>query len=145
MSSEPFLAKKTNRLWVFLLTTLALLASLAMWRTADQAMQMKSRAAGSAQFAALKPGEITKVVLEVTGKSSEGQFTGKLLEKKDETGYTYTATEISVAFDGKTPVVMGKVSDVRPAAILHVTGSVAQNHTLQATQLVVLTGYVTVR
>lgn len=144
MAMNPFLAQRARRLWVFLLTALALFALLGMGRRAGRAMQMRSRAAGSAQLATLKPGETAQVVFEVARPGGKYQLTGNLLEKQDETHYRRTRTELTVAYDATTPIVMGKVSDVHPAAVLHVTAHVAPDRSLLATQIVVLTGYVTV-
>jgi hypothetical protein len=145
MTSDSASPSRTNPTWVVLLTALALLAGLAMWRTADRAMKMKSAtSAGPDQFAALKPGETTKVVLEVTYSTSPTNLQGKLLEKKTETVYRRTAELVEVAFDAKTPVVMGKTADLRPGAVIHVSGTVNASHVLEATQIVILTGYVQV-
>lgn len=107
-------------------------------------MKMKAQAAGPAQFLALKPGEVAKIVFEVTG-APDHELAGNLLEKQDETHYTRTTTEIEVIADARTAIVMGSRADVRRGAILHVTGTLDENHLLHANQLVVLTEYVSVR
>ena len=107
-------------------------------------MRMKAQAAGNSEFLALGPGQIAKVVLEVNAIPSDHQLVGKLLEKRNETHYTRTSTEVDVSLDAKAPIMMGSRSDVRNGAILHVTGIVKENHALRAKQLVVLTEYVTV-
>lgn len=143
MSNPPFLAKPANRWSVFLLVLLAGLALLAMW--AGKSMKMKAQAAGPGQFLALKPGEVAKIVFEVTGIPTDHELAGKLLEKQDEIHYTGTSTEVEVIVDGRTSIVMGSRADVRSGAILHVTGTVEENHALRAHQVVVLTEYVSVR
>ena len=142
MSNPPFLSKSSNRWSVFLLVLLACLALAVMW--AGRSMKMKAQAAGPAQFLALKPGEVAKIVFEVTG-ASDLELAGNLLEKQDETHYTRTTTEIEVIADARTAIVMGSRADVRGGAILHVTGTLDENHLLHANQLVVLTEYVSVR
>lgn len=143
MSNSPFLAKSSNRWSVFLLVLLACLALAAMW--AGKSMKMKAQAGGPAQFVARKPGEVAKIVFEVTAVPTDYKLAGKLLEKQDETHYTRTATEVEVIADAKTAIVMGSRTDVRTGAILHVTGTLDENHMLHANQLVVLTEYVSVR
>jgi hypothetical protein len=39
---------------------------------------------------------------------------------------------------------MGSAGDLRTGAVVHVTGTVAQNRRLEASQIVILTGYVSV-
>ena len=145
MTTRSVSASRVTPAWILLLTTLALLAGLAMWRTADRAMKMKSSpTAGPGQFAALKPGEAAKVVLEVTYSTSATNLQGTLLEKKTETVYQRTGQSVEVAFDDKTPVVMGKAADIHPGAVIHVSGAVNASQVLEAKQIVILTGYVKV-
>lgn len=133
---------RANRAWIFLLTALALFALAGMWRTT---MKMKVEAAGTAQFQSPKRGEAAKVVVEVREMSGDRAFTGKLLEKRSETLYKRTQTPVEVTFaDPRTQVVMGKASDVRAGAVLHVTGMATADHSVRANQLVILTEYVTV-
>ena len=143
MSNSPFLAKSSNRGSVFLLVLLACLALAAMW--AGRSMKMKAQAAGPAPLLVLKPGEVAKIVFEVTAMPSDNDLTGKLLEKQDETHYTRTATEVELIPVAKTAIVMGNRADIRKGAILHVTGTLDENHILHANQLVVLTEYVSTR
>ena len=141
MSYQPFLPKPSNRWTLFLLVLLAFLAFATMW--AGKSMRTKAQAAGSSEFLALQPGQIAKVVLEVTAVPSDHRLTGKLLEKQDETHYTCTSTEVDVNLGRQTPITMGSHTDIRSGAILHVTGIVEENHALRASQVVVLTEYVT--
>ena len=64
----------------------------------------------------------------------------RLVQRCQELGFTL----VEATFDERTPILMGKASDVRPGAILHVTGTVAGDRSLRANRLVVLTGYRTV-
>lgn len=141
MPSDP---RKPNPAWKVVLLGLGLLGLLAAWRSAGRMMQMKADAVGNAQFTALNPGQSVKVVLEVVSQTPERKLTGRLLEEKDQTHYTRSPTEIEATFDSKTPIMMGKASDLQPGAIVHVTGTVAEDRSLRATRLVVLTGYVEV-
>jgi hypothetical protein len=141
MSNSPFLAKSSNRGSVFLLVLLACLALAAMW--AGRSMKMKAQAAGPAQFLVLKPGEVAKIVFEAM--PSDNDLAGKLLEKQDETHYARTATEVELIPVAKTAIVMGNRANIRKGAILHVTGTLDENHILYANQLVVLTEYVSTR
>jgi len=108
-------------------------------------MKMKAQAAGPAQFLVLRPGEVAKIVFEVSAMPSDNDLNGKVLEKQDETHYTPTATEVEVITGAKTAIVMGNRADIRKGAILHVTGTLDENHILHANQLVVLTEQVSAR
>jgi len=49
---------------------------------------------------------------------------------------------VAVQFSAQTKMVMGRPEDIRPGAIVHVTGTVRKDHGLDAGQIVILTGYV---
>jgi hypothetical protein len=134
----------SNRRWIFLLAALALLAFLAMQRSVRRAMKMTVEAAPGAEMLRLKPGDATKVVLELTSVTAGTRAEGRVLERQTETVYRRSANTVRVAFSASTPVVMGKTSDVQPGAVVHVSGTVGEDQTLNATQIVILTGYVQV-
>lgn len=144
-ANSAFLSK-SNRTWIFACTALALLIAFAVWRTAEKAMKMESAsAAGPSTFESLKPGDLTKVVLQVTDSSPRQTIHGRLLEKRTETVYVRTGTVVEADYDNSTLFVMGKVKDVHPEAVLHMTGTVTSSHAIHARQIVLLTQYVQVR
>ena len=70
---------------------------------------------------------------------------GKLLEKQDETHYARTGNQAEVGWGKDTAIVMGKAEDIQAGAIVHVTGKVAADRSVQARQIVILSGYVQVK
>ncbi len=136
--------KSSRAVWILMLVGLATLSLIFVWSGAGRMLRMQTRAASSAEFAQLKADAETKIVVEVV-EASEGRFRGKLLEKRDETHYSRTANVADVSWGKDTALVMGKAEDIHPGAIVHVTGKVAEDHSVQARQIVVLTGYVQVK
>ena len=47
-----------------------------------------------------------------------------------------------VAWDADTKIVMGKVADIHPGAVIHVSGTVVAGDKIKALQIVILSGYV---
>src|SRR5579863_8999326 len=135
---------KNSRLWILLLAALGALSLIFVWRGARRMMRMQTRAANSAEFAQLRAQDETKIVIEVS-EASERRIRGKLLERQDETHYARTANSADVAWGKDTALVMGKAEDVRAGAIVHVTGKVADDRSVRARQIVILTGYVQVK
>jgi hypothetical protein len=133
--------KSSRPVWIFMLAALAALSLVFVWRGAGRMMNMQTHAANQAEFVQLKSQDVAKVVVEVT-EAAEGRILGKLLEKQDETHYARTANQAEVVWDKDTALVMGKVEDIHPGAIVHVTGKVADDHNVHAQQIVILTGYV---
>jgi hypothetical protein len=136
--------KSSRPVWILMLAALAALSLIFVWRGAGRMMRMQTRAANSAEFAQLKAQDETKIVIEVS-EVSEGRIRGKLLERQDETHYSRTANSADVAWGKDTALVMGKAEDIRARAIVHVTGKVADDRSVRARQIVILTGYVQVK
>jgi len=144
MNANAVSVKSGRPVWIFMLAGLAVLSLVFVWSGAGRMMRMQTQAASIAEFAQLKPQDNTKIVVEVT-ETSEGRIHGKLLEKQDETHYGRTGNAAEVLWGKETALVMGKVEDIHAGAILHVTGKVGADHSVQAQQIVILTGYVQVK
>src|SRR5271154_2967770 len=144
MTSSSSNSSRTTRIWIILLTALALLSFLAVRRSVGKAMGMRAETTAGTSPAELKVGDEAKVVLEVTSVAPAASLEGNVLEKQTETEYRRTGNTVKVAFDATTPVVMGKASDLRQGAVVHVTAKMGSDHMLHASQIVVLTGYVKV-
>jgi hypothetical protein len=144
MNANAVAMKSSRPVWILMLAGLATLSLIFVWRGAGRMMRMQTRAASSAEFGQVKPADETKIVIEVS-EASEGRIRGKLLEKQDETHYSRTANAADVSWGKDTALVMGKAEDIRAGAIVHVTGKVAEDHSVLARQMVILTGYVQVK
>lgn len=136
---------KSNRLtMMFVLAALAALSLAFVWGEAGRMMRMQTQAASNAEFAQLKVDEQTKIVIEVV-EASGGRIRGKLLEKGDETHYSRTENPADVKWGKETGIVMGKAEDIHPGAVVHVTGKMGAGRSVEAKQIVILTGYVQVK
>ncbi len=138
--------ERAGRIWMAL-TALAILAMIAVILHAaqrDVKMSSGATASGPNQFQQLAPGTKTKVVVEIQKAATDGAFAARVLDKQSDTVYSRSTTPVTIRSDGKTRFVMGKATDVRPAAILHVTGTVDSDHRINAEQIVILTGFVEV-
>jgi hypothetical protein len=144
MNANAVSIKSSRPIWVLMLATLAALSLAFMWSGGARMLRMQTRAARPAEFAQLKADAETKIVIEVI-EALEGRIRGKLLEKQDETHYSRTTNLAEVAWGKDTVLVMGKAEDIRAGAVMHVTGKVAGDHSVQARQIVLLTGYVQVK
>ncbi len=144
MNANSVSSKSNRPLWIFLLAALAALSLGFVWSGVGRMMRMQTQAANHAEFAQLKARDEAKIVLEVKETAPEGRLRGNLLEAKDETHYARTAKQVDVGWGKDTKIVMGKAEDIRMGAVLHVTGKVAADYSLQASQIVILTGYVKV-
>jgi hypothetical protein len=126
------------------LALLSISSLVFVWHGAGRIMRMQTQAASTSEFAELKNEDQAKIVIEIS-EASEGRIHGRLLAKKDETHYMPTANSVEIRWGKSTAVVMGKAEDVRSGAVVYVTGKVGADHSVEAKQIVVLTGYVQVK
>jgi len=144
MSDPDF--RKIGR-WTLMFAVLAALSLTAAITVGRRSMRMSSAMAAAADpsgFTQLAPGTAAQVVIEVTSVSPK-QADGKLLEREQDDLYKRTGEPVDFTFVDATPVVMGKMADLHPGAVVHVKGTVASDHRIQAQQIVILTGYVKVQ
>ena len=134
-----------RRVWFVLIAVVILLVGVAVWDSARMSVSMSAAASDEKQFAQTAPGTAIKIVVEIATSATEGTLKGKLLQKKTEEIYTRTASSVAVRWDTQTKIVMGKEADIHPGAVVHVTGTVRDDHAIQADQVVILTGYVKVQ
>jgi hypothetical protein len=137
-------AKNLRPIWILTILLLVLFSAVFVGSGAQKAMKMQTETANKNQFARLKPGDAAKIVIEVSATNG-GKISGKLLERLNDTHYKPTEKQTQVNWNAGTSIAMGKASDVRSGAVLHVTGTVAADHTVEAQQIVILTGYVEVK
>ena len=64
----------------------------------------------------------------------------KLLDREREDLYRRTATPVSFKYTQSTAVVMGKLGELHPGAVVHVNGTVGVDHKIAAEPIVILTG-----
>jgi hypothetical protein len=96
----------------------------------------------AATLLSARPGAAYKAVLRIERRLAGG-FAADVLEGHD-THYRATGMTVRVELDGDVAVVMGTAADVKPGAVVQVSGTVTATHGLRARQLVMLTAYVQV-
>jgi hypothetical protein len=142
---SPVVSNKSSfPLGILLLAALAVLSLVFVWRGAGRMLGMGTHTASAVEFVQLKPQDETRIVIEVDS-AEQGRIHGKMLDRQDDTHYRRTAKPVVVNWGGETKIVMGKIEDIRSGAIVHVAGKVAADRSVQAAQIVILTGYVQVK
>lgn len=139
--------RKTGR-WVLVLavaTAFTIATAISVGRRTMRMTSAMAAAADQNAFAKLAPGSKTQAVVELTSSNQKGDAQGKLLDREREDLYRRTATQVAIHYNDSTPVIMGKREDIHANAIVHVKGTVSDDHSIEAEQIVVLTGYVKVQ
>jgi hypothetical protein len=133
------------RRWTFFCMAALAITLFALWNVSRRAMHMQTAAAANSgqELAAPAPGEPLKAVLQLTAVRN-GSADGVVLERQSENAYRKTSKVMRVSIPADVSVVMGSAADIRKDAVVHMTGTVGPDKTLQATRVVILTGYVSV-
>jgi hypothetical protein len=127
-----------------MLAIVSLLSLGYVWSGAGKMMRMRTQSASNRELVRLNPHDEAKIVVEVS-QTQERKILGNLLEKQHETHYRRTTNPVEVTWTSDTKLVMGNAQDIRAGAVVHVSGTVAGDRSIQAQQLVILTGYVEVK
>jgi uncharacterized protein YdeI (BOF family) len=137
-------SKRRSRLaWSAIIAFLVALASFAIWQSARTAASMSGAASSEEnQFAQAQVGSEVKVAVEVASAGADGTLRGILLQKKTEEKYARKCMEVVAHIADHTAYVMGKRDDVHPNAVIHITGVVQKDRSVDAEQIVILTGYI---
>jgi hypothetical protein len=138
--------RKVGR-WTLMFAVLGSLSLTAAIGVGRRSMRMSSAMAAAADpgaFSRLAPGAATQAVVEIISVD-KGSADCNLLNREREDVYLRTTTPVEIQFSDTTPVVMGKLADLRTGVVVLVKGTVNASHGLDAQQIVVVTGYVQVR
>ena len=137
-------SKRRSRMaWTAIIAFLLALAGFAIWHSARTAASMSGAASSEEnQFAQAQVGSKVKVAMEVASANAEGALRGILLQKKTEEKYARTSTQVVAHIADHTAYVMGKRDDVHASAMIYITGVVQKDRSVDAEQIVILTGYV---
>lgn len=127
------------------LLSVAFIAAMAWagWDTMKRASGMTPKGMNATAYAKAAPTASARLVIEVLSLGDAGRFSGRLLEER---GGHYRLTPVSVEAE-LTPdsaFVMGGISDIKPSAVLQISGRFDDRHRVRVARAVVLTGYVTV-
>jgi hypothetical protein len=136
----------TQPVWAAIISATFLLTAILVWGSFRSAKSMSASAASEEDiFVHANAGDTVKVVLEIEASSTEDSIRGKLLQKETEKIYLRTKAQITVQSNAQTKMVMGKQSDIHPEAVVHVTGVLKKDRSIDASQIVILTGYVEIK
>jgi|HubBroStandDraft_2_1064218.scaffolds.fasta_scaffold00615_6 hypothetical protein len=137
-------SKNKSRLaWSAIIAFLTVLAGFAIWHSARTAASMSGTASSEeSQFAQAKAGSKVKVAMEVASGGADETVRGILLQKKTEEKYARTSTQVVAHIADHTAFVMGKRDDAHASAMIYITGVVQKDRSVDAEQIVILTGYI---
>jgi hypothetical protein len=132
--------------WVLFLVLLAVAMGWAVRTALARAAMMKTADTPAERLQASAAGTGAKVVVRVD--RIEGQaLKATLLERVTDAVYRRPnggGGVLSAVVGPETPVVMGNVEDIVPGAVVQLAGTLDSHHTLLASQVVIVTGYVRV-
>ena len=94
------------------------------------------------QIAELAPGTISKIVVQIEQMPAAGTVRATVLDKQTEEIYQRSKVLLHLYYSPKVKIVMGKAADLHVGAVVHVTGRMRDDRSIEVEQFVILTGYV---
>ena len=142
MQTNGSSAAKHRLIWALaILACLATLGGLG-FDVYRRAGDMRIATTAAASILAAKPGARVNAVVHIETMTGPNIYSAELLESHDGADYRETAIHIRVALASDTVIVMGATANIGPGAVIQVSGTTDNLHTLHAKKVVVLSGYV---
>lgn len=113
------------------------------WDTMKRSEGMAPKGMRGTAFAKANASTSARLVIEVLSVGGGGQFNGRVVEEHSG-HYRVTPVPIEAQLTADSVVVMGAVPDIKPRAVLQLSGPFDHNHRVRVARAVVLTGYVTI-
>lgn len=140
-SAQPIAGGK-RLLWAVAILALLSVVTAIGFDVFRRATRMRVAPTNAAITMQAQPGQKQKAVILLKALESTDLYSAVLLESSDGSTYHQTTSAIRLAVTPNTSVVMGRKADIKTGAILQVNGQMTAEHTLRASQIVVLTGFV---
>jgi hypothetical protein len=109
-----------------------------------RAHAMRPVTVAAATILAATPGERINAMVRIENSTAADVYTAVLLESSGGADYTETPTHMRIVLDAATAFIMGGAADIKPGAVVQVSGETDATHTLHARKVVILSGYVRV-
>lgn len=113
------------------------------WDTMKRSGGMAPKGMREPALANTAPGSSAQLVMEVLSVGNGGQVRGRLLERH-KGRYRLTAVPVAAQLTAESAVLMGAAADIKPRAVLQLSGRFDDGHRIDVARAVVLTGYVKV-
>lgn len=114
------------------------------WDTMKRSGAMTPKGMSGTAFAKAGSSTTARLVIEVLAVGADGTFSGRLLEEH-EGNYRLTPVPVEGQLTAESAIVMGSTADIKPRAVLQLSGRFDDLHRVRVARAVVLTGYVTVK
>ena len=134
---------RSIQLALVLATTFIGAMAWAGWDTMKHAGGTTARGMSAAAVAKADPSAAARLVIEVLSVGDHGQFSGRVLEEHSG-HYRITPVPVEAQLTADSAVMMGGAADIKPRAVLQLSGRFDDDHRVRVARAVVLTGYVTV-
>jgi len=113
------------------------------WDTMKRSGAMTPRGMTGTAFAKAAASASARLVIEVLAVGADGTFSGRLLEEHGG-NYRLTSVPVEGQLTADSAIVMGGTADIKPRAVLELSGRFDDRHRVRVARAVVLTSYVTV-
>ena len=135
----------TKRL-LTIMFSIAVIAAIAIPALMMRGMMMPPDALSAAALRSSPAGTAVDIVMDVASTRPNDLVEGTLLTANADGSYSRSTAEVLVRLASSTTFEMGTLADIRPGAFVGVKGTQsAARATIEASQVVILTGYLRLR
>lgn len=113
------------------------------WDTMKRSGSMVPKGMSATAVAKADPNTSARLIMEVLSVGAGGQFSGRVLEAHGGR-YRISPVPVEAQMTAESAVMMGGVTDIKPRAVLQLSGRFDDSHRVRVARAVVLTGYVTI-
>jgi len=123
----------------------AIAATIILIDVADRMEAMQPHGQTASAIAALPRGAKVKAIVEINGNPANGEFSGTILKEIGASQFQATPKALRIVTNAASHFLMGTQTDLHKGAVVEVSGRSVSSTAVAASQIVVLSGYVTVR
>jgi hypothetical protein len=113
------------------------------WSAMRRSAGMTPRDMSETAFLHAAPEASAQAVVEILSVGTGGELRGLLLRTHGG-GYQPTSVAVTAQLTPGSAIVMGAAADIKPRAVLQLSGRFDDHHRLRVARVVVLTGYVSI-
>ena len=136
---------QSRKLSLAMLIGCAIAAAIILIDVVGRMESMQPQGQTADAIAATSPGTKLKAIIRIDRKSAGREFSGSILEELGSNQFHATAKTLRVIMDHAPRLIMGSQADLHSGAVVEVSGTAVSSTIIDASQIVVLTGYVEVR
>jgi hypothetical protein len=145
MQKEESFAPKRRMIWTLVVSACIAVLGAISFDVYRRATAMRTTNTTAANVLAAKSGERVQAVVRIEASDGQKTYSVELLQVDAGGEYRETSSRLRVRLAADVSIGMGDTADMKPGAVVQVSGVVDGTHTFDIHKVVILSGYVKVK